>query len=87
MQIRTTLGARHAAHYSSINAGLLASAIASAFGQGLFTMAKIQRIGRDHHTPFQVIVAVVVVVVVVVVLVLVLQNQAVTRGENKLPHD
>ena len=38
-------------------------------------MAEIRRIGHDHYTPFQ------------VVLVLVGENQAVTRGENKLPHD
>ena len=41
-----------------------------------FAMAKIRRIGHDHHAPFR-----------MVVLVLLLRNQAVTRGENKLPHD
>ena len=38
----------------------------------IFAMAKIQRIGHDHQAPFWV--------------VLVAQGQAVTRGENKLPH-
>ena len=40
----------------------------------LFAMAKIRRIGHDHHTPFRMD-------------LVVLTNQAVTRGENKLPHD
>ena len=39
----------------------------------LFAIAKIRRIGHDHHTPVQVVVNV-------------LDNQAVTQGENKLPH-
>ena len=41
-----------------------------------FAMAQIRRIGHDHHTPFW----------GVVVVVLLLGYQAVTRGENKLPH-
>ena len=40
----------------------------------LFAMAKIRRIGHDHHAHFQVVLVVVT-------------NQAVTRGENKLPHE
>ena len=43
-------------------------------------MAKIRRIGHDHHAPFQVDLVLVVLVLVV------LKNQAVTRGQNKLPH-
>ena len=40
----------------------------------LFAMAMIQRIGHDHQAPFWLVVLVV------------LGNEAVTRGENKLPH-
>ena len=40
----------------------------------IFAMAKIQRIGHDHQAPFW-------------HLLLLGENQAVTRGENKLPHD
>ena len=36
-------------------------------------MAVIQRIGHDHQAPFWLV-------------VLVVGNEAVTRGENKLPH-
>ena len=50
----------------------------------IFAMAKIRRIGHDHHAPFQVVL---VVVVLLLLLLLHLKNQAVTRGENKLPHE
>ena len=41
----------------------------------VFAMAKIQRIGHDHQAPFWHLLVGVVV-----------ENQAVTRSENKLPH-
>ena len=41
-------------------------------------MAKIQRIGNDHQAPFWHIVLLVLLLV---------GNEAVTRGENKLPHE
>ena len=47
----------------------------------IFAMAKIRRIGHDHHAPFQ------VDLVLVVLLLAVFKNQAVTQGKNKLPHD
>ena len=48
----------------------------SFINKDIFAMAQIHRIGHDHHTPFW----------GVVVVVLLLGYQAVTRGENKLPH-
>ena len=42
------------------------------FNIRVFAMAMIQRIGHDHQAPFW--------------LVVLVGNQAVTRGENKLPH-
>ena len=45
-------------------------------------MAKIRGIGHDHQAPFWVVLLLVVLLVVLVVV----RGQAVTRGENKLPH-
>ena len=53
------------------------SAIYVRDSQVLFAMAQTCRIGHDHQAHFW---------VVLLLVVLVVQGQAVTQGENKLPH-